>query len=119
MATLELRDGEAIGTSGDYHRYFELGGRRYCHLLDPRTGFPAIGTQAVTLLIAPGRFAGMQSDALSKPIFMAGTEWLAMARKLGVGAVLKVSAGGTATATPEMKARLKIEVPDLKLVLAE
>jgi thiamine biosynthesis lipoprotein len=41
LATLELRDGEAIGTSGDYHRYFEIGGRRYCHLLDPRTGFPA------------------------------------------------------------------------------
>jgi hypothetical protein len=50
---------------------------------------------------------------------MAGHEWLTMARKLGVGAVLKVSAGGTATATPEMKARLKIEVPDLKLELAE
>jgi len=115
LATLELKDGEAIGTSGDYHRYFEVAGRRYCHLLDPRTGIPADATQAVTVLIAPGASTGMRSDALSKPIFIAGSEWRGMARKLGVEAVLKVGAGGTAMATPAMKARLKIEVPDLKL----
>jgi thiamine biosynthesis lipoprotein len=115
LATLELKDGEAIGTSGDYHRYFEVAGRRYCHLLDPRTGIPADATQAVTVLIAPGPGAGMQSDALSKPIFIAGREWRGMARKLGVDAVLKVGADGTASATPAMQARLKIEVPDLKL----
>jgi len=115
LATLELRDGEAIGTSGDYHRYFEVAGRRYCHLLDPRSGFPAAGTQAVTVLIAPGPSVGMRSDALSKPIFIAGAEWRAMAAKLGVAAVLKVGAGGTVSATPAMQARVKIEVPDLKL----
>ena len=118
LATLELKDGEAIGTSGDYHRYFEVAGRRYCHLLDPRTGVPADATQAVTVLIAPGPGAGMRSDALSKPIFIAGREWLGMAKKLGVDAVLKVGAGGTASATPAMQARLKIEVPDLKLEVA-
>ncbi len=115
LATLELRDGEAIGTSGDYHRYFEVAGRRYCHLLDPRSGFPAQDTQAVTLLIAPGPSAGMRSDALSKPIFIAGREWRDMARRLAVDAVLRVGADGTASATPAMQARLKIEVPDLKL----
>jgi thiamine biosynthesis lipoprotein len=119
LATLELKDGEAIGTSGDYHRYFEVAGRRYCHLLDPRTGFPAQGTQAVTVLIGPGPAAGMRSDALSKPIFIAGAEWRAMAQKLGVAAVLKVGADGTASATPAMQARIKIEVPDLKLVIAQ
>ena len=139
LASLDLRDGEAIGTSGDYHRYFEVAGRRYCHLLDPRTGFPADATQAVTILIAPGSGAGafalrdgdaasravnawdspsgagMRSDALSKPLFVAGAEWRAMAGKLGVEAVLRVGSDGTVSATPAMKARLKIEVPDLKL----
>ncbi len=117
LATLELRDGEAIGTSGDYHRYFEVDGRRYCHLLDPRSGYPAAGTQAVTVLIAPGKAAGMRSDALSKPIFIAGADWRAMARKLGVEAVLRVGADGTASVTPAMQARLKIDQPDLKLAL--
>ena len=119
LASLELKDGEAIGTSGDYHRYFEVAGRRYCHLLDPRTGVPADGTQAVTVLIAPGAAAGMRSDALSKPIFIAGRDWRAMAGKLGVDAVLRVGADGAASATPAMRARVKIEVPQLKLEVAE
>jgi len=113
LATLELRDGEAIGTSGDYHRYFEAAGHRYCHLLDPRSGFPAQGTQAVTVLIAPGPGAGMRSDALSKPVFIAGREWRAMAQRLGLAAVLKVGADGTVSVTPAMQARVKIEVPGL------
>ena len=119
LATLELHDGEAIGTSGDYHRYFEVAGRRYCHLLDPRTGFPATATQAVTVLMAPGPGAGMRSDALSKPIFIAGSDWRGMARKLGVEAVLRVGADGTVSATPAMRSRVKIEVPELKLELVQ
>ena len=119
LATLDLRDGEAIGTSGDYHRFFEFGGRRYPHLLDPRSGFPAEGTQAVTVLVAPGPAVGMKSDALSKPIFIAGRDWRAMAQKLGVAAVLKVGADGTAQATPAMQARIKVEVPDLKLEVVQ
>ncbi|MDA8261053.1 MAG: FAD:protein FMN transferase [Betaproteobacteria bacterium] len=119
LATLELRDGEAIGTSGDYHRYFDVAGRRYCHLLDPRSGFPAAASQAVTVLIAPGAAAGMRSDALSKPIFIAGREWRAMARKLGVEAVLRVGADGTVSVTPAMQGRVKIEVPGLKVELVQ
>ena len=119
LATLELKDGEAIGTSGDYHRYFAIADRRYCHLLDPRSGFPAQESQAVTVLIAPGPGTGMRSDALSKPIFIAGKEWRDMARKLGAEAVLRVGADGTLSATPAMKDRVKIEVPDLKLEVSQ
>ena len=61
----------------------------------------------------------MSSDALSKPIFMAGTEWRGMARKLGVDAVLKVGSDGTVSASAAMQARIKIEVPDLKLEVVE
>lgn len=111
LASLELHDGEAIGTSGDYQRYFSVDGQRYSHLIDPRTGRPAQGAQAVTLLIPPGPQAGMRSDALSKPIFIAGADWLALAQKLGVTAVLKVGADGTVKATPAMRQRLKIEAP--------
>ena len=65
LATLELHDGEAIGTSGDYQRFFELDGKRYCHLLDPRSGVPVTHTQALTVLITPRPAAGTLSDAAS------------------------------------------------------
>src|SRR3989338_2855055 len=71
LATLELRDGEAIGTSGDYQRYFMLGNVRYCHLIDPRSGYPMQGVQAVTVLTRGAR-AGVLSDAASKPLFISG-----------------------------------------------
>ncbi|HEY0675755.1 MAG TPA: FAD:protein FMN transferase, partial [Immundisolibacter sp.] len=41
LAALDLHDGEAIGTSGDYQRYFIADDVRYCHLIDPRSGYPA------------------------------------------------------------------------------
>jgi thiamine biosynthesis lipoprotein len=119
LATLELRDGEAIGTSGDYHRFFMVDGQRYSHLIDPRSGRPATGTQSVTVLVDPGADAGMRSDALSKPVFVAGDGAFAMAKQLGVSHVLKVGADGTARATPTMQARLKVEVPDLRLQVLE
>lgn len=109
LASLELRDGEALGTSGDYHRFFAVDGKRYCHLIDPRTGRPADHTQSVTILIPPGANAGMQSDALSKPIFIAGEQWQAMAAQLKVAHVLRVGADDTLIATTAMKARLKLE----------
>ena len=74
IATLELADGWAIGTSGDYQRYFMLDGKRYCHIIDPRNGYPVQHTQAVTVLIPPQKNAGVLSDVASKPIFIAAAE---------------------------------------------
>lgn len=109
LATLELRDGETIGTSGDYQRFFEIDGRRYSHLLDPRTGAPAQGTQSLTVLIPPMPAAGMRSDVLSKPLFVAGDDWPRVADKLGTTHVLRVDAAGRISATPALQARLDIK----------
>jgi len=106
IATLELHDGEAIGTSGDYQRYFELAGVRYCHLIDPRTGWPAQGTQAVTI-IAHGPHAGVLSDVASKPIFIGSAGgWRALASKMGIVEALRIDAAGRASLTQAMAGRL-------------
>lgn len=51
IAALPLTDA-ALATSGDYERFIEVGGERFCHILDPRTGRSARGFQSVTA-VAP------------------------------------------------------------------
>jgi len=51
MAYVEVVDA-AVATSGDYERYFDLDGTRYCHILDPRTGMPVVHWQSVSV-VAP------------------------------------------------------------------
>jgi len=109
MATLDLPDGWAIGTSGDYQRYFEMDGKRYCHLIDPRSGYPAQGVQAVTILVPPGAQAGTLSDVASKPMFIAGADgWRQAAKGMGVGYVLMVDGQGNLHMTQAMQQQLKL-----------
>lgn len=111
LAVLELRDGEAVGTSGDYQRFFEHAGRRYSHLIDPRTGWPAQTTQAVTVVVG-GAHAGTRSDVTTKPLFIAGPQhWPHMAQRLGVREVLFVAADGSVSVTRALHPRLRWSDP--------
>lgn len=112
LATLELADGEAIGTSGDYQRYFEYAGERYPHLLDPRNARPAQHTQALTIVVPAGDKAGTRSDALSKPLFIAGPQaWQTLARQLQIRQVLRVDREGKIQVTAPLHRRLHFVVP--------
>jgi len=118
LATLDLKDGEAIGTSGDYRRYYEIDGRRYAHNIDPRTGYPVSGVQSVTVLVAPQAGAGALSDAASKPIFIGGLgRWRNAAFRMGVSHAMLVDSEGVIHITPELNARLLFSDPGLAKVV--
>jgi thiamine biosynthesis lipoprotein len=56
----------SLSASGSYEKFFQLAGRTYCHILDPRTGRPAESMLA-TAVLAPRT---TQSDALSTAFFV-------------------------------------------------
>jgi thiamine biosynthesis lipoprotein len=85
IAHIRLRD-RALGTSGAAHQFFTHQGRRYGHILDPRTGRPAHRLLSATVL-AP---TAAEADALSTACFVLGVEEsrTLLARRPGLGAVL-------------------------------
>lgn len=65
---VELRDA-AIATSGDYRNFFDAGGRRYSHSIDPRSGRPVAHELASVSVIASST---MTADALSTALMIMG-----------------------------------------------
>lgn len=115
IAALNLESGWAIGTSGDYQRFFMHNGQRYSHLIDPRTGNPAQGTQSVTVLIPPQPNAGVLSDVASKPIFISEVSKKAqVALAMGIENVMIIQENGDILMTPAMQKRIEWLDPDAK-----
>jgi thiamine biosynthesis lipoprotein len=69
ISTVTLRD-QALSTSGSYEQFFEVDGKRYSHILDPRTGAPAQGMLSSTVITS----SATESDALSTAFFVLGEE---------------------------------------------
>jgi len=67
VRVLYLRDA-AVATSGDYERFFVVGGIRYHHIVDPRTGYPANETRSFTAVLPDG----MSADAAATAGFVLG-----------------------------------------------
>lgn len=87
---IELSD-EALATSGDYRNFFEAGGVRYSHTIDPTTGRPVEHTLATVTVRAE---SCMEADALATALLVMGAEraydW---AEQRGVAALLVERAG--------------------------
>jgi len=84
--------GQAVVTSGNYENYIELDGKRYSHILDPRTGWPVEELRSVTIVCADGELA----DALATAVSVLGvTKGLALLNRLnGIEGMLVDRDGG-------------------------
>jgi thiamine biosynthesis lipoprotein len=63
----------SISTSGSYEKSFWADGRTYCHILDPRTGYPVQGVLSVSVITPHA----LDSEAWTKPCFVLGRHWAA------------------------------------------
>ncbi len=70
LGKFALPSGLAVATSGSYERFVEIGGQRFSHIIDPRTGYPVTGTASVTVLCGNA----VTADALSTAFFVIGLE---------------------------------------------
>lgn len=60
--------GKAVATSGNYEKYVIIGGKKYSHTIDPKTGLPISGIKSVTVISGNAEFA----DAMATPIAVMG-----------------------------------------------
>ncbi len=95
LGAIELEAG-GLATSGDYERYFELEGQRYCHLLDARSGWPVQHWQSVSVS-APACVAAGACSTLA--MLLPRAQALEFLRAQGV-AYLAVDAAGEVVREP-------------------
>jgi thiamine biosynthesis lipoprotein len=106
MAQLDLFHG-AVATSGDYERFIEIEGRRYCHIVSPRTGMPVEGLAGVSVVADECVVAG-SATTIAMLMEARGPEWLTefglphvfMRRDLSVGGTLATQFAARAGAAP-------------------
>ncbi len=108
LASLDLEGAACVFTSGDYERYFVYQGKRYAHILDPRTGEPARGVHSVTVVADDAALA----DAAATALFVAGVpDWRQIARDMSVREVLLMDAAGVAHVTATLKPLVHFQHP--------
>ena len=108
MASIELAGDASVFTSGDYERFFEVDGKRYHHIIDPRSGWPANKTTSVTVIHDNAAMA----DAASTALFVAGPDdWIEIARNMHIELVMLIDTDGIIHMTPAMQSRISLE-PD-------
>jgi thiamine biosynthesis lipoprotein len=106
FAAAEIQD-RTFSTSGDYERFVIKDGKRYHHIIDPTTGFPATRCRAVTIMALDA----FTAEGLSKTVFIWGPErGAALLEKLGVDGVI-VGADNKVTITKGLKDKVWILQP--------
>lgn len=96
MAKIALASG-GLASSGDYERYIEIGGKRYCHILNPKTGWPVEGVQSVSVVASHCLIAGSASTIGFLKGDKKGPRWL---KNLGTPFLFVDSAFNITKSTP-------------------
>ena len=106
LATLKLKHDTCVFTSGNYERFYEYQGKRYHHIIDPRSGYPASSSASVTVLSKDPTLA----DAAATAIFVAGPAgWKKIAESMSIQDVLLVTDAGEIIASPSMQPRIHLD----------
>ena len=107
LAGMDVHDNESVFTSGDYERNYEDDeGKKRHHILDPRTGYPAQGTQSVTVIHTDAALA----DAAATALFIAGPDnWLKIAKQMSIKQAMLVDEKGKVLMTEAMAKRIQLE----------
>ena len=105
LGSLEIAADASVFTSGNYERQFTWEGKRYHHIIDPRSGYPAQGTRSVTVI----HHDSTTADAAATALFVAGPDdWYRIARRMGIHYVLLITENGELQMNPEMQTRVKL-----------
>jgi thiamine biosynthesis lipoprotein len=115
VASVQLQGDESVFTSGDYERFFTYEGKRYPHIIDPRTGYPADQATSATVLGTNSA----KADAAATAIFVAGNDWPSIAASLGLTHVMLVRPDGVIELSPEMQKRVRILDKQFPAVIRE
>ncbi|HVR62208.1 MAG TPA: FAD:protein FMN transferase [Polyangia bacterium] len=107
IARMAIKD-HAFSTAGDYERSFMLDGKRYHHIIDPKTGYPATASRGVTIF-APTAFL---ADALDDAVFIVGPErGLALVAAYPDCAALIIDAHNKVWMSPALEGKLQRLAP--------
>ncbi|HEX5757153.1 MAG TPA: FAD:protein FMN transferase [Arenimonas sp.] len=113
LAELELDDGEALFTLGNFSRFREApDGGRWPHVLDPRTGYPARGSALVAVLHGDALYA----DATSTILFIGGpAQFASLVERLQLGCALMLTEENELLLTQALKSRLRLQRSPVEL----
>lgn len=70
IGTMSFTNGMAVATSGNYEQFVTIAGKKYSHIIDPRTGAPATNMAGVTVVSS----SAVEADAMSTSLFILGPE---------------------------------------------
>jgi thiamine biosynthesis lipoprotein len=109
LASLEVQGDESVFTSGDYERFFIWQGKRYHHIIDPRSGYPPDGAMSATVVYT-GNEAGAGGGASTALMVAGPADWLKVVRDMHLKQAMLVGADRTVYMTPALASRIHFEV---------